>query len=103
MHITDYANGQKLIGYEIFYEGLEEPENVDVTIKNGDSSAELVIKFNGELKLSAGQNKIILRLTYAVLDSSVNPVTGSYNRVNNVYISTFVNKLVIMLLLLILE
>ena len=86
--ITDYANGQKLIGYEIFYEGLEKPENVDVTIKNGNSGAELVIKFNGELKLSAGQNKIILRLTYAVLDSSVNPVTGSYNRVNTVYIST---------------
>ena len=86
--ITDSANGQKLIGYEIFYEGLEEPENVDVTIKNSNSGAELVIKFNGELKLSAGQNKIILRLTYAVLDSSVNPVTGSYNRVNNVYIST---------------
>ena len=86
--ITDSANGQKLIGYEIFYEGLEEPENVDVTIKNGNSGAELVIKFNGELKLSAGQNKIILRLTYAVLDSSVNPVTGSYNRDNTVYIST---------------
>ncbi|WP_276954546.1 DUF11 domain-containing protein [Methanobrevibacter woesei] len=86
--ITDSANGQKLIGYEIFYEGLEKPENVDVTIKNGNSGAELVIKFNGELKLSAGQNKIILRLTYAVLDSTVNPVTGSYNRVNTVYIST---------------
>ena len=86
--ITDNANGQKLIGYEIFYEGLEKPENVDVTIKNSNSGAELVIKFNGELKLSDGQNKIILRLTYAVLDSSVNPVTGSYNRVNNVYIST---------------
>ncbi|WP_415953869.1 hypothetical protein [Methanobrevibacter woesei] len=86
--ITDYANGQKLIGYEIFYEGLEKPENVDVTIKNGNSGAELVIKFNGELKLSAGQNKIILRLTYAVLDSTVNPVTGSYNRDNTVYIST---------------
>ena len=48
--ITDNANGQKLIGYEIFYEGIEEPENVDVTIKNSDSGAELIIKFNGELR-----------------------------------------------------
>lgn len=88
--IVDYVTGLKLLDFAIYLNNTivtsanASDYNINYLITNTDTGSNIRIVFNGNSEIYSDNSQITIRLFYVVLNSSVNPSTGSYYRINTV-------------------